>query len=175
MTQIAEATAAPTIAAPTVSTRRRRRGGLVSGVIGLVAGLTMMATAAPANAATLVPGQYNASLSRAWNWADCFIQVGPVVDYNSPWAAIAGATANCGSRHSFTTVSVSLKFNGATIPGSVRHYNYTNSFGTGNRIVTTPRYCGSGIWQESATVTISGLGTLNFSSGVAAQTTACRA
>lgn len=175
MTQIPEATAAPTIAAPPVSIRRRRRAGLVSGVVGLVAGLTMMGTAAPANAATLTPGQYNASLSRVWNWSDCFIQVGPVVDYYSPWAAIAGATANCGSRHSFTTVSVSLKFNGATVPGSVRNYSYTNSLGTGNRIVTTPRYCGSGSWQESATITISGLGTFNFNTIPAPQTTGCRA
>ncbi len=174
MTQIAEATG-PTSAAPPVVARRRRRAGLVSGFVGLLAGLTMMGTAAPASAATLTPGHYNPSLSRTWTWGDCSIQVGPVVDYYTPWAAIAGATANCGSRHSYTTVSVSLKFNGATVPGSVRNYNYANSFGTGNRILTTPRYCGSGSWQESATITISGLGTYNFNTYPAWQTTGCRA
>ena len=46
-------------------------------------------------------------------------------------------------------------------------------YGTGSRIVTTPRFCGSGSWQETATITISGLGSLNFSGFASRQTTAC--
>ena len=174
-TQIARATIMPTIVALPARTSRRRRVGLMGMLVGVIAGLAMMCTAGSASASTaaLTPGTFNASLSSAWNWGDCYVEVGPVVDYYSPWAAIAGALAECGGRHASTTITVGLKFNGAIIGGSVRSYHYSNSYGTGTHIVTTPRYCGSGVWQETATMTISGLGSLTFTGFPAMQTTGC--
>src|SRR3954470_9384899 len=133
-TQIVEATDSSKAAGVPARTTGRRRSALIGAFSGLMAGLVMMCTAGSANAATLTPGTFNASLSSSWNWGDCFIEVGPVVDYYSPWAAIGGALAQCSGRHASTTIAVGLRFNGALVSGSVRNYYYYNSYGTGSRI-----------------------------------------
>lgn len=152
----------------------RRLRPLFVGIVALLA--TLAGSSLPAHAAG---GGFNYSMTYAWDVADCRVYVGVVRDVYSPWAAIGGAQASCWNRHSSTSVSVVQLFgsnpsNLGVVGGSTGSAYYTNSLGTGSRIVETPRFCGTGYWAQRATFTISGIGTFTRTTPAAYAPTQCR-
>ncbi|WP_375425865.1 hypothetical protein [uncultured Friedmanniella sp.] len=157
----------PTSTRPSHGRVLRRLGSAAVAAVALAGGL---AVATPAQAAG---GGYNPSFLYAWNWGDCSVKVGVVRDVYSPWAAIGGSSVTCSQRHSSTKVTVVQLFNGNVVSGSSASTSFANSYGTGGRILETPRFCGGGYWSQRATVTISGLGAYTFTTPQAWVQTGC--